>query len=273
MAERARKLGWTSVEVIDNDLGSSAAVGASRREGFERVMASVALGEVGIVLSREVSRLSRTDRDWCRLLEVCQVFDTLIGDDGHVYDLTNFDDQLVLGIKATGGRLDALQMPDPPLSEQVRLKLEPDHAGHRQGRLDSKTGGGGKGSSTVARLPIGDHRIRPPGPVDGGVCVVESPVFNVAHASTLSIWYFHGQRDAGDDAAGDFFLLEVSTKGGASYSPLVSIGDVQTVASWTEAVTAIPAGSNVRLRLQVSDGAGPGDIVEGGVDDLSICPQ
>jgi hypothetical protein len=54
---------------------------------------------------------------------------------------------------------------------------------------------------------------------------------------------------------------------------LVSIGDVQTVASWTEVTTTIPAGSDVRLRVQVSDGSGTGDIVEGGIDDLSICPQ
>jgi len=101
MAERARKLGWHTVQVIDTDLGNSASVGTARREGFEEVMASVAVGEVGIVLSREVSRLSRTDRDWCRLLEVCQVFGTLIGDEGHVYDLSNLDDQLVLGIKGT----------------------------------------------------------------------------------------------------------------------------------------------------------------------------
>ena len=87
------------------------------------------------------------------------------------------------------------------------------------------------------------------------------------------MWYFHGQRDAGDDSAGDFFLLEVSTDGGATYSNLVAFGDVQNVASWTEATTTIPAGSNVRLRVQASDGAGPGDIVEGGIDDLAICPQ
>jgi len=108
--------------------------------------------------------------------------------------------------------------------------------------------------------------------VDGGTCVLESPVFNVVEASDLSIWFFHGQRDAGDDA-GDLFLLEVSTNGGASYSPLVSIGDVQTVASWTEATTTIPAGSDVRLRVQVADAPAGGDIVEGGIDDLSICPQ
>jgi len=61
----------------------------------------VALGEVGIILSREVSRLSRTDTDWCRLLEVCQVFATLIADTEQVYDLNLVDDQLMLGIKGT----------------------------------------------------------------------------------------------------------------------------------------------------------------------------
>jgi recombinase/resolvase-like protein/recombinase-like zinc beta ribbon protein len=71
------------------------------REGFERVLSAVALGEVGIVASREVSRLSRTDKDWCRLAEVCQIFGTLIGDEQQVYDLSYLDDQLVLGIKGT----------------------------------------------------------------------------------------------------------------------------------------------------------------------------
>src|SRR5437899_12120279 len=101
LAERVRALGWREVEIIDNDLGASAAIGSTRREGFERVLSSVALGEVGIVASREVSRLSRTDKDWCRLVEVCQIFGTLIGDEQQVYDLNYLDDQLVLGIKGT----------------------------------------------------------------------------------------------------------------------------------------------------------------------------
>ena len=101
VAERMRALGWKQVETIDCDLGSSAALASARREGFERVLSSVALGEVGIVGSREVSRLSRTDKDWCRLLEVCQIFGTLIADEQQVYDLNYLDDQLVLGIKGT----------------------------------------------------------------------------------------------------------------------------------------------------------------------------
>src|SRR2546430_585014 len=55
MAERIRGLGWQEVETINSDLGASAAIGAGYREGFERVLSSVALGEVGIVVSREVS--------------------------------------------------------------------------------------------------------------------------------------------------------------------------------------------------------------------------
>src|SRR4051794_21581363 len=101
VAGRMRGLGWKYVEVIDDDLGCSAGLAAARRGGFERVLSSVALREVGIVGSWEVSRLSRTDKDWCRLLEVCQIFGTLIADEQHVYDLSSLDDQLVLGIKGT----------------------------------------------------------------------------------------------------------------------------------------------------------------------------
>src|ERR1700756_5960042 len=101
VAERIRGLGWRHVEIIDSDLGSSAGMASARRKGFERVLSSVALGEVGIVGSREVSRLSRTDKDWCRLLEVCQIFATLIADEQQIYDLNYLDDQLVLGIKGT----------------------------------------------------------------------------------------------------------------------------------------------------------------------------
>jgi DNA invertase Pin-like site-specific DNA recombinase len=101
MAERVRSLGWKHVEIIDSDLGFSAGMASTRREGFERVLSWVALGEVGIVGSRDVSRLSRTDKDWCRLLEVCQIFGTLIADEQQIYDLNYLDDQLVLGIKGT----------------------------------------------------------------------------------------------------------------------------------------------------------------------------
>jgi DNA invertase Pin-like site-specific DNA recombinase len=101
MKERARGLGFKEVEVVDIDLGRSAAVGAPVREGFEHIVAQVSLGQVGIVLSYEASRLSRTDRDWCQLLEICPLVDTLVADEQHLYDLRIPDDQLVLGIKGT----------------------------------------------------------------------------------------------------------------------------------------------------------------------------
>jgi DNA invertase Pin-like site-specific DNA recombinase len=101
LADRARALGWRTVEVIDTDLGWSASVGAPPRDGFDRLLAAVALGEVGVVLTRELSRLSRTDKDWCHLLELCGIFDTLVGNHEQIYDVNILDDQLVLGIKGT----------------------------------------------------------------------------------------------------------------------------------------------------------------------------
>lgn len=101
LKDRARELGFTQVRVIDSDLGSSAGVGAAVRAGFDQLVASVAVGEVGMILSREISRLSRTDKDWARLMEVCQLFGTLIADAEQIYDLNLIDDQLVLGIKGT----------------------------------------------------------------------------------------------------------------------------------------------------------------------------
>jgi DNA invertase Pin-like site-specific DNA recombinase len=101
LADHARALGWRDVEIIDSDLGWSASLGAAPRDGFDRLLAAVARGEVGIVFSRELSRLFRTDKDWCHLIELCGIFETLVGDDDHVYDVNLLDDQLVLGIKGT----------------------------------------------------------------------------------------------------------------------------------------------------------------------------
>ena len=97
LKDKAREWGWEQPEIIDCDLGASASVGAAKRPGFERLTSIVAMGEVGIILNREASRLSRTDKDWCRLLEVCGVFNTLISDGEQVYDSNLSDDQLILG--------------------------------------------------------------------------------------------------------------------------------------------------------------------------------
>ena len=109
--------------------------------------------------------------------------------------------------------------------------------------------------------------------VDGGNCVAQSPSYAVPVASNLSIAYFHGQRDAGDDASGDFFRLEYSTNGGSTFTTLVSNGDSTSNASWSTASASIPAGANVVLRTQCSDGTAAGDLVECGLDNVQICPQ
>jgi len=106
--------------------------------------------------------------------------------------------------------------------------------------------------------------------VDGGECMAQSPNISVSQASTLSLAWFHGQRDGGDDSA-DSFNIEYSLNGGSSFNSLVSIGDTQTQAQWQDASASIPAGSNVQLRIRTSDGAGDGDLIEGGIDSVSIC--
>jgi|GEM_PF-944006 len=109
--------------------------------------------------------------------------------------------------------------------------------------------------------------------VDGGVCIARSPSISVNDTSTLSIDWFHGQRDSGDDNGGDFFRLEYSLNGGNSFNSMVSIGDSRTTAQWSTATANIPAGSDVVIRVSTSDGSGPGDIIEGGIDNVSICSQ
>jgi len=87
----------------------------------------------------------------------------------------------------------------------------------------------------------------------------------------MSIAYFFGHRTAGDDA-NDFFHLEYSTDGGTTFTDWVLIGDVTTVATWQNATVDVPGGSNVVVRVTVSDGPAVGDIVEGGIDDFTITP-
>lgn len=102
LAGRACQLGWAreQVVVIDDDLGRSAA-STLDRPGFQRLVAEVGLGQVGLVLGIEVSRLARSCRDWHQLLEMCALFDTLIADADGVYDASNFNDRLLLGLKGT----------------------------------------------------------------------------------------------------------------------------------------------------------------------------
>ena len=102
LAERAVELGWPreQVKVLDEDLGISGS-GLTERAGFARMIAQVALGQIGIVLGLEVSRLARNNADWYRLLDLCGVTNTLIGDADGIYHPGLFNDRLVLGLKGT----------------------------------------------------------------------------------------------------------------------------------------------------------------------------
>src|ERR1700733_8043625 len=102
LRNRATALGWRDdqIIVIDNDQGESGA-SAAWREGFQRLVTDVGMGHAGMVMGLEVSRLARNNADWHRLLEICALADTLILDEDGVYDPTNFNDRLLLGLKGT----------------------------------------------------------------------------------------------------------------------------------------------------------------------------
>jgi DNA invertase Pin-like site-specific DNA recombinase len=102
LRERAVAMGWPieRVIVIDSDLGQSGAAGIDR-EGFQRLVGEVGMGRVGIVLGLEVSRLARNSTDWHRLLEICALTGTLILDEDGVYNPSDFNDRLLLGLKGT----------------------------------------------------------------------------------------------------------------------------------------------------------------------------
>jgi excisionase family DNA binding protein len=102
LRERAVALGWpaASVVVVDEDLGRSGA-STDGRLGFKELVAEVGLGEVGLVLALEVSRLARSSADWHQLLDLCALTGTLIADSDGIYSPQDFNDRLLLGLKGT----------------------------------------------------------------------------------------------------------------------------------------------------------------------------
>jgi DNA invertase Pin-like site-specific DNA recombinase/predicted DNA-binding transcriptional regulator AlpA len=102
LVTKATALGWDSQQilVVDEDLGLSG-TGIVERNGFARLTAEVALSHVGIILGLEVSRLARNNADWYRLLDLCGITNTLIGDGDGIYHPALFNDRLVLGLKGT----------------------------------------------------------------------------------------------------------------------------------------------------------------------------
>ena len=99
---KAQELGWSeaSIRTLDGDLGKSGAP-MTRREDFKTLVADVSMGQVGAVFALEASRLSRSDLDWHRLLELCALTRTLVIDEDGCYDPSDFNDGLLLGLKGT----------------------------------------------------------------------------------------------------------------------------------------------------------------------------
>src|ERR687894_542649 len=133
MRNRLMALGWSEIEVIDEDLGRSAA-GGVQRAGFERMVAEVCLGKVGAVAAREVSRFARNSRDRQQLVEMCRVVDTVLVDGETIYAPRDGNDRLLLGLK---GSLNEYEL---DLLRQRSLSAR--HAKARRGEL-------------VAAAPIG----------------------------------------------------------------------------------------------------------------------
>jgi len=108
LAQHAQSLGWPKdrVQVIDDDLGLSGR-SAEGRPGFQRLLTEVTLGHVGLVLGLEMSRLARSCRDWYQLLEVCGIFGTLLADQDGLYDPSDPNDRLLLGLK---GQISELEL-------------------------------------------------------------------------------------------------------------------------------------------------------------------
>ena len=140
LRQRAVALGWPAeqVVVVDVDQGHSGA-SAADREGFQRLVADVSMGRAGIVLGLECSRLARNNADWHRLLEICALTDTLICDEDGLYDPSDFNDRMLLGLKGTlseaelhfirsrlrGGQLSKARRGELPMILPVGLTYDP----------------------------------------------------------------------------------------------------------------------------------------------------
>jgi DNA invertase Pin-like site-specific DNA recombinase len=149
LQDKALQLGWppTIIKILDGDLGTSGTQ-SGNREDFKTLVADVSMGKVGAVFALEASRLSRSCTDWHRLLELCAMTNTLIIDEDGCYNPSEFNDQLLLGLKGSmsfaelhfirarlqGGKLNKakkgeLKIPLPigfRYDEKGGIRLEPD---------------------------------------------------------------------------------------------------------------------------------------------------
>ena len=180
LADRAVDLGWSAQQVsrragIDEDLARSGQ-STAQRSGFALMAAEVALGHVGLILSIEVSRVARSNADWYRLLDLCSVTDTLIGDEDGLYHPGLFNDRLLLGLKGT--------MAEAEL-HVLRARLE--------GGIRNKAARGELRRGLPVGLVWGDQdgevRFHPDQAVQGAIRTVFEKFTEVGSARQVWLWF------------------------------------------------------------------------------------
>src|SRR6516162_754521 len=146
MRDRLAALGWSEIEVIDDDLGRSAA-GGVQRAGFERMVAEVCLGKVGAVCAREVSRFARNSRDWQQLIEMCRVVDTVLIDQETIYAPRHGNDRLLLGLKGSLNEYELDLLRQRSLSAATRRRVVANSSSARKWASS-------RPATTTRRIPI-----------------------------------------------------------------------------------------------------------------------